>query len=63
MAGFKVVSINALDDGSLDLPHLKEMAQKHKNQLAAFMVRGLFLSSHSRVSHYTGHLPFDFRRL
>lgn len=45
MAGLKVVPIKALSDGSLDLPDLKEKAQKHKDQLAAFMVRGHFLSS------------------
>jgi glycine dehydrogenase len=38
MAGFKVVPIKALGDGSLDLPDLKEKAQKYKDQLAAFMV-------------------------
>lgn len=63
MAGFKVVPIKALSDGSLDLPDLKEKAQKHKDQLAAFMVCGPFLSSNSCVSHCQGYLSLDFRRL
>lgn len=63
MAGFKVVAIKSLADGSLDLPDLKEKAQKYKNQLAAFMVRDRYMSSHSYVSAYPGHLSLDFRRL
>lgn len=38
MIGYKVVPIKALDDGSLDLKDLKEKADKHKDNLAAFMV-------------------------
>jgi glycine dehydrogenase len=34
----KVVSVQTLPDGSLDLADLKAKAQKHKAQLAAFMV-------------------------
>lgn len=63
MAGFKVVPIKSLADGSLDLPDLKEKAQKHKNQLAAFMVRARSVSSHSYVSAHPGHLSLNFRRL
>ena len=39
MAGFKVVPIKSLPDGSLDLVDLKEKAEKHKANLAACMVR------------------------
>ena len=38
MVGYKVVPIKALADGSLDLGDLREKAEKHKNDLAAFMV-------------------------
>jgi glycine dehydrogenase len=38
MVGYKVVPIKALPDGSLDLGDLKEKAEKHKDNLAAFMV-------------------------
>nr|AAS46734.1 glycine dehydrogenase-like protein [Pleurotus djamor] len=38
MAGLKVVPVKALADGSLDLKDLKEKAEKHKDQLAAFMI-------------------------
>ena len=39
MAGLKVVAIKSLPDGSLDLADLREKADKHKDKLAAFMVR------------------------
>ncbi len=38
MAGLKVVPVKALSDGSLDLEDLKTKAEKHKDNLAAFMV-------------------------
>ncbi|WWC87806.1 glycine dehydrogenase [Kwoniella dendrophila CBS 6074] len=38
MIGYKVVPIKALQDGSLDLADLKEKAEKHKDNLASFMV-------------------------
>ncbi|KAI5898036.1 glycine dehydrogenase [Schizophyllum commune H4-8] len=38
MAGLKVVPVKALNDGSLDLEDLKEKAEKHKDNLAAFMI-------------------------
>lgn len=38
MAGLKVVSIKTLPDGSLDLVDLRTKAEKHKDNLAAFMV-------------------------
>lgn len=41
MAGLKVVSVQTLPDGSLDLADLKANAEKHKDQLAAFMVRAM----------------------
>lgn len=38
MAGLKVVPVKTLTDGSLDLADLKEKAEKHKDNLAAFMI-------------------------
>ncbi|THH33425.1 hypothetical protein EUX98_g752 [Antrodiella citrinella] len=38
MAGLKVVPVKTLVDGSLDLVDLKEKAEKHKDNLAAFMI-------------------------
>lgn len=38
MAGMRVVAVKVLTDGSLDLADLKEKAEKHKDDLAAFMV-------------------------
>lgn len=38
MVGYKVVPIKALQDGSLDLADLREKAEKHKENLASFMV-------------------------
>jgi len=39
MAGFKVVPVKSLPDGSLDLADLNAKAEKHKANLAACMVR------------------------
>ena len=38
MAGLKVVPVKSLQDGSLDLEDLAEKAEKHKDNLAAFMI-------------------------
>lgn len=38
MAGFKVVPVNCLSNGSLDLVDLKKQAEKHKDNLAACMI-------------------------
>ncbi|KAI0296262.1 glycine dehydrogenase [Russula brevipes] len=38
MAGLKVVPVKSLPDGSLDLVDLKEKAEQHKDNLAAFMI-------------------------
>ncbi|KDQ20303.1 hypothetical protein BOTBODRAFT_142820 [Botryobasidium botryosum FD-172 SS1] len=38
MAGMRVVPVKALADGSLDLVDLKAKAEKHKDNLAAFMI-------------------------
>ncbi|KAF8274146.1 glycine dehydrogenase [Lactarius quietus] len=38
MAGLKVVPVKSLQDGSLDLVDLKEKAEKHSDNLAAFMI-------------------------
>lgn len=39
MAGLKVVSVQVHPDGNLNLQDLKAKAEKHKDNLAAFMVR------------------------
>ncbi|KAI0079613.1 glycine dehydrogenase [Panus rudis PR-1116 ss-1] len=38
MAGFKVIAVKSLSDGSLDLEDLKAKAELHKDNLAAFMI-------------------------
>ncbi|KAK7695283.1 hypothetical protein QCA50_002473 [Cerrena zonata] len=38
MAGLKVIPVKSLADGSLDLEDLKTKAEKHKDNLAAFMI-------------------------
>ncbi len=45
MAGLKVVPVKTHADGNLDLEDLRSKAEKHKDNLAAFMV-GPY---HSRV--------------
>jgi hypothetical protein len=60
MAGLKVVSVQTLLDGSLDLVDLKAKAQKHKDQLAAFMV-GVMTTSKPTFTSETDHLPFHVR--
>jgi glycine dehydrogenase len=46
MAGLKVVSVKVHADGNLDLEDLQAKAEKHKDKLAAFMVRWLLGHSH-----------------
>jgi glycine dehydrogenase len=38
MAGMRVVVVNAADDGSVDLDHLKKLCTEHADDLAAIMV-------------------------
>lgn len=38
MAGLRVVAVKTHADGNLDLQDLQEKAEKHKDNLAAFMV-------------------------
>jgi glycine dehydrogenase len=38
MAGMRVVVVNAADDGSVDLDHLKQLCNEHADDLAAIMV-------------------------
>lgn len=38
MAGMRVIAIKGKSDGNLDLDDLREKAEKHKDELAAFMV-------------------------
>ena len=71
MAGLKVVPVKSLADGSLDLEDLKAKAVKHKDNLAAFMVR---LRSHPLpsfndlrerlINHnflFVDHIPINVR--
>jgi len=46
MAGLKVVPVKVHPDGNLDLADLQAKAEKHKDNLAAFMV------SVSRIDMY-----------
>lgn len=50
MAGLKVVPVKTHADGNLDLADLKAKAEKHKDNLAAFMV-GALLSHTYRLSN------------
>lgn len=43
MAGLKVVAIKVHPDGNLDLEDLRTKAEKHKDNLAAFMVPSILL--------------------
>ena len=53
MAGLKVVPVKSLQDGSLDLADLKEKAEKHKDNLAALMVRAeCIFSFHCLINGY-----------
>lgn len=38
MSGYKVIPVNCLDNGSLDLEDLKLKSEKHRNELAAIMI-------------------------
>jgi proteasome lid subunit RPN8/RPN11 len=44
MAGLKVIAVQTLPDGSLDLADLKAKAQRYKDRLAAFMVHPTFIA-------------------
>jgi len=61
MAGMKVVSVKTLVDGSLDLEDLKTKAEKHKDNLAAFMVMILIFAVQTVSLHPVDHLPLDVR--
>ena len=58
LAGLKVVPVKSLQDGSLDLVDLKEKAEKHSNNLAAFMVRLVesHVPLHDRLINPLDHL-------
>ncbi len=61
MAGLKVVPCKTHADGNLDLEDLKTKAEKHKDQLAAFMVRIWVIVHRIMLTIFTDHLPFNFR--
>ncbi|KAI0275012.1 glycine dehydrogenase [Gloeopeniophorella convolvens] len=59
MAGLKVVPVKTLPDGSLDLADLREKAEKHKDNLAAFMITypstfGVFEDGACQIIHDNG---------
>lgn len=64
MAGLKVVSVKVHSDGNLDLDDLRTKAEKHRDNLAAFMVRRHRFYRHCWHSFsYADHLSFHFRCL
>ena len=63
MAGLKVVPVSSLPVGSLDLEDLKAKATKHKDNLAAFMVRRQPPSCTQILRAHADHVPLDLRCL
>lgn len=63
MAGLKVIPVKVHQDGNLDLQDLREKAEKHKDKLAAFMVRASILSTGVFYRDVLDHIPFHFRRV
>lgn len=62
MAGFKVVAVKALGDGSLDLEDLASKAKQHKDKLAAFMVSPKDrLGIRTLLIRIADYLPVHFR--
>ena len=49
LAGLKVVSVKVHNDGNLDLEDLKAKAEKHKDNLAAFMVMNTSILSWTTI--------------
>lgn len=63
MAGLKVVAVKVNSDGTLDLHDLKAKAEKHKDNLAAFMVRLPFPSGFILLIFWPDNIPFNVRSL
>ena len=64
MAGLKVVAIKVHPDGNLDLEDLRTKAEKHKDNLAAFMVAiPPFLCASPQLTGILDHIPIDLRCL
>ena len=61
MAGLKVVPVKTHADGNLDLEDLRIKAEKHKDNLAAFMVRGRYSIFIQDTQTAVDHLPVDVR--
>ena len=38
MTGFKVITVKSAEDGDVDMSHLKEICEKHKESIAVFML-------------------------
>lgn len=61
MAGFKVVPVKALSDGSLDLEDLSAKANMYQDNLAAFMVRRRKVSrERSMTTCIVDYVPVNF---
>jgi glycine cleavage system protein P-like pyridoxal-binding family len=62
MAGLKVVPVKTHADGNLDLEDLKAKAEKHKNNLAVFMV-SFFAFLRIQIHSRADYIPLDIRCL
>ena len=63
MAGLKVVPVKSLPDGSLDHKDLCSKAEKHQDNLAAFMVLLFNMQNIVILTQHIDHLPFNVRRV
>ena len=63
MAGLKVVAVKVNSDGTLDLHDLKAKAEKHRKNLAAFMVILSFPSGLILLNFGLDNIPFNIRCL
>ena len=63
MAGLKVVPVKTHADGNLDLEDLRTKAEKHKDNLAAFMVRTTDAHYEQLLTSSVDHVPVYVRRL
>lgn len=63
MAGLKVVAVKVNSDGTLDLHDLRAKAEKHKDNLAAFMVRFSIPTGFILSISWLDNIPFNIRSL
>jgi glycine cleavage system protein P-like pyridoxal-binding family len=55
MAGFKVVAVKNLPDGSLDIADLRAKAEKHKDKLGAFMASQISMGATLILTNHRLH--------